>query len=309
MISGANHMLVQAAFSAPGRWYRGNLHTHSTISDGGWPPAEIVAYYQRSGYNFVALTDHLTFCNAAGLGGPDMLAIPGVEVHGKDPTSSFYHIVGLGGDLGPGERLESSNSLQGDVNRLRQRGALVHLAHPYWLGQHSSALVPIEGVIGLEVYNGVCDQGYFKGYSNVHWDDLLLAGRRLWGLAVDDAHWMPWRNDSGLGWVMVKAPELTAPAILSALQHGCFYASTGPTIHDVRLEGNEIVVSCSPAMSIASIGDRWFVSAARSITGHGITAARLKLWDGQTFARVEVTDRAGKKAWSNPIWVADAPAG
>ena len=44
------------------------------------------------------------------------------------------------------------------------------------------------------------------------------------------------------------------------------------------------------------------------LAGHGITEARLKLWEGQTFARVEVTDRAGKRAWSNPIFLADISA-
>ncbi len=301
-------MFIQPAFSAPGRWYRGNLHTHSNRSDGAWPPAEIVPYYRRNGYSFVALTDHLTFADCAGLGDPDMLVVPGIEVHGDDPTSRFYHIVGLGGDMRPGEKVAPSNNLQADINQLRQRGALVHLAHPYWLGQRSADLLPVEGVIGLEVYNGVCDTGYHKGFSHTHWDDLLAAGRRLWGLAVDDAHWMPWRTDSAIGWTMLKATELTVPAILAALRQGHFYASTGPEIHDIRLEGNEMVISCSPAISIASIGERWFVSAVRSVSGHGLTAARLKLWDGQTYARVEITDRAGKKAWSNPIFLADAPA-
>jgi len=42
----------------PGRFWRGNLHTHSTNSDGNLSPAETVAWYRDSGYDFVAMTDH-----------------------------------------------------------------------------------------------------------------------------------------------------------------------------------------------------------------------------------------------------------
>jgi hypothetical protein len=36
-----------AAFAAPGRWYRGNLHAHSDRSDGVAPPEEVIAAYWR----------------------------------------------------------------------------------------------------------------------------------------------------------------------------------------------------------------------------------------------------------------------
>ncbi len=46
-------------FSAPGQFYRGNLHTHSTRSDGILEPAEVCRRYKAEGYDFIALTDHL----------------------------------------------------------------------------------------------------------------------------------------------------------------------------------------------------------------------------------------------------------
>ncbi len=45
-------------FTAPGRFYRGNLHTHSTLSDGLLEPAEVCRRYKAEGYDFIALTDH-----------------------------------------------------------------------------------------------------------------------------------------------------------------------------------------------------------------------------------------------------------
>jgi predicted metal-dependent phosphoesterase TrpH len=46
------------AFSAPGRWFRGNLHAHSDRSDGVAPPERVVAAYRDAGYDFLVLTDH-----------------------------------------------------------------------------------------------------------------------------------------------------------------------------------------------------------------------------------------------------------
>ncbi len=46
------------AFSNSGKFWRGNLHTHSTRSDGVLPPEEVCRRYQVEGYDFIILTDH-----------------------------------------------------------------------------------------------------------------------------------------------------------------------------------------------------------------------------------------------------------
>ena len=45
-------------FDKPGQWWRGNLHTHSTVSDGKRPPEYVIAAYRDEGYDFISLTDH-----------------------------------------------------------------------------------------------------------------------------------------------------------------------------------------------------------------------------------------------------------
>mgnify|MGYP000789433803 FL=1 len=40
------------------KWYKGNLHTHSTNSDGRLSPEEVIKLYREEGYDFLALTDH-----------------------------------------------------------------------------------------------------------------------------------------------------------------------------------------------------------------------------------------------------------
>ena len=51
-------MIRHSAFTAPGRFWRGNLHTHSTRSDGVLAPEEVCRRYRAEGYDFMALTDH-----------------------------------------------------------------------------------------------------------------------------------------------------------------------------------------------------------------------------------------------------------
>jgi hypothetical protein len=45
-------------FSTPGRFWRGNLHAHSTLSDGALNPTDVVEAYKRAGYDFLEVSDH-----------------------------------------------------------------------------------------------------------------------------------------------------------------------------------------------------------------------------------------------------------
>ncbi|MDX6262978.1 MAG: hypothetical protein QOH84_4666 [Kribbellaceae bacterium] len=49
---------VTEPFDLPGRFWRGNLHTHSNDSDGALSPSETARVYREAGYGFVAITDH-----------------------------------------------------------------------------------------------------------------------------------------------------------------------------------------------------------------------------------------------------------
>ena len=45
-------------FSTPGRFWRGNLHAHSNLSDGALNPVDVVEAYKRAGYDFLQISDH-----------------------------------------------------------------------------------------------------------------------------------------------------------------------------------------------------------------------------------------------------------
>lgn len=286
-------------FTSPGRWYRANLHAHTTNSDGDLSPEECAAFYGRAGYDVLAITDH--WCVSEVAPGPAFpLLIPGVELDGGRPAQrTSYHIVGLNVRArGKIARPEGATAQQ-LVDMIRESGGDAFVAHPYWSGLMASDILDLEGCFAVEVYNTGCDLEILRGYSSVHWDDLLTLGGNPGALAVDDGHHH--RVDHGLAWTMIRAEELSVEAVLEALRRGHYYASTGPEIHDLQIADNRLRVTTSPVASIALVsiparGGRQFAPK-----GESLTEAEFPLPQAR-YCRVEITDQRGKMAWSNPVF-------
>jgi hypothetical protein len=288
-------------FSLPGNWYRGILHVHSNRSDGERTPDEVLSWYRARGYHFASLTDHDLLSETRELA-DDFVALSGIEVEGLDPAAGLYHLLGFGAQRPPDIQFLQVLPLQEAVDQVAAVARVVAMAHPYWSGQRSADLLPIEGCSLLEVYNGGCDVDDAKGTSAVHWDDLLAAGRRWRALATDDAHWRNGTKDAGLGWVWVKAPRLDPEALLAALENGHFYASSGPEIHSIEVEGRQVRVRCSPATAVDFVGSGPFSRRISAPPGGVLTEAAHKVHGGSSYVRVAVRDAAGNWAWAGPIW-------
>jgi hypothetical protein len=69
----------------------------------------------------------------------------------------------------------------------------------------------------------------------------------------------------------------------------------------VHVDGDELVVECSPARGIYLQGKG---SRVTQVLGDGLTRARLdrSALGKHSFLRVTVVDAMGRRAWSNPIW-------
>ena len=83
-------------FSSPGRWWKGNLHTHTTQSDGGLAPEQAADLYRKAGYHFLALTDHGRVTDI-GRGSDGFLLLLGAEMDGdRSEVAGSVHVVGFG---------------------------------------------------------------------------------------------------------------------------------------------------------------------------------------------------------------------
>ena len=61
------------------KFYKGNMHCHSTLSDGTFTPEELKAMYKGKGYSFLAITDHEHVNNNSYLDDEDFLTITSAE--------------------------------------------------------------------------------------------------------------------------------------------------------------------------------------------------------------------------------------
>lgn len=300
-------------FTAPGRFYRGNLHTHSNLSDGCLDPAEVCRRYADEGYDFIALTDHLIgeygypIADTVPFRTDRFTTILGAELHsGAMQNGELWHMVGVGlpADFTPPHApgfhpVEGQESAADLASRAREAGAFVAIAHPQWSGLTLDDARLIEAAHAVEVYNHGCAVGCDRP-DGFHTLDLLLSeGRRLTLIATDDAHFT--EPDHFGGWVMVKATENTPDALLEALKAGHFYSSQGPELRGITITDDSIEVACTAAAAIIVQGHG---SAAKALHGMSMTRGRIGLdrFAHSPWLRVTVVDRAGNRAWSNPIW-------
>lgn len=291
-----------AAFTTTGNWYKGNLHTHTTNSDGRFAPQVVVDLYAQAGYDFLALSDHNTVTPTGDLDGRGMALVPSVELHGgAGEMGQDYHLVCIG--VREAAEPIPAGTAQEAVDYCRSVARMVFLAHPYWSSLTLRDLLAVEGYTGIEVFNNTCERGIGRGHSEPHWDGLLARGRPVLGTAVDDAHFGYW---DGLGaWVMVRAAQLDQASVVDALEAGRFYASTGPEIRAVEVRDGTVHVECSPVRTMALVvpwpGHGWSTDRLREqgAEERTMTEADLPLGEGERGFRIEVVDRRGRRAWTN----------
>ncbi len=307
-------MTQMPAFTAPGRFWRGNLHTHSTRSDGVLEPAEVCRRYRAEGYDFMALTDHFIglydypIVDTVPFRSEGFTTILGAEVHsGPMANGELWHIlaVGLPADFAPGhaphfgvvEGMETGPQI---AARCVAAGAFVAIAHPQWSGLTLADARTISAAHAVEIYNHGCAVGCDRPDGSAIADLLLSEGRSLTMIATDDAHFS--EPDHFGGWVMVKATENTPEALLAALKAGHFYSSQGPELRDVHIDGNAVVIESS---AVAAAIVQGAGTGAKAVHGNSMTRTTVPLdrLNGSPWLRVTVVDAAGRRAWSNPVFI------
>lgn len=295
-------------FHQPGRFYKGNLHTHSTRSDGKLEPQEVIAAYRARGYDFIALTDHFIvpfdfpITDTRAWRTDDFTTLLGAELHTPETEGGeWWHLlaVGLPLDFAPTAPSETGAAL---AARAVAAGAFLAIAHPAWYTLTLADALTIASAHAVEVYNENCAASNDRGESWYLTELLLAQGRRLNALAVDDAHFAPDLPDAFGGWVHVRAEQLTPEALLAALKAGHYYSSQGPEIYDIRIERGDAIITCSPCGAVMLTGTTSRTALQRGVD---ITECTLSLGEfGRSYARLTVIDAAGKRAWSNPFWLA-----
>jgi predicted metal-dependent phosphoesterase TrpH len=298
------------------RWYKGNLHTHTTNSDGDTAPETAAAWYKTHGYQFLILSDHNVITQAAPLN--DALAEPEkfLLVQGEEVTDRaggrpiHVNAYGLARLVMPAGGADAVSNLQTNVNNIRAAGALPAVNHPnFGWALQSKQLLAIDNLNLFEVYNGhpaVYNRGGGGAESlEEMWDILLTAGRRINGIAVDDAHhfkkWGKEFSNPGRGWVVVRAAGLKADQIVSALAAGDFYASTGVELNDISVTASEMRIDIKRPQG--SKQTTYFIGkAGRVLSSSFDDVAVYRFQPDDRYVRAVVRASNGDDAWVQPVF-------
>ncbi len=167
----------------PMRWYKGNLHTHTSESDGDRVPQDVVDAYASRNYDFLMLSDHDCLTPPESVDAKGMTLIPGNEVTADGPH--LLHVNAPAVLTPVVDRLAV-------VAEIEAAGGLAIACHPNWKKDFNhcpqSLLEDARGLCGVEIYNGVVRHLEGSPCATDRWDQLLGAGRRIWGFANDDSH-------------------------------------------------------------------------------------------------------------------------
>ena len=318
-------------------FYKANLHTHTDLSDGYRSQEEIKKAYKDAGYSVVAFTDHEFLIDASSLSDDDFIAINGCELTVKESdaqstkTNNTLRVTHLclyaehpdniitpcysskyakkflsertEGRIhydGEYERRYSPDGISELIRLSHEAGFLVAYNHPGWSLELDGRYLGYEDVDFVEIFNTGCVRMGFSDDEAV-FATMLLEGKNVFCTAADDCHaggsQYP-TGDSFVGHVMINADTLSYESVIEALKSGSFYASSGPEIHSLTLEGDTVSVECSEARRISILYRGRFCNTAHKNTEALLTSASFKLRDNTDGFRIRIEDERGMCAWS-----------
>ena len=280
-------------------FYKGNLHAHTSMSDGRLTPEEVKALYAGNGYDFLAITDHRK-CTADQDIYKNMLLLPGIELDYTMPLQ-VIHLLGIGMTRGV-ETAPWTSGPQAGIDAIRHFGGEAILAHPNWSLNTLEMILSLKNLAAAEIFNSTSRPPWNpdRADSTSLLDVAATHGLLLPTTASDDAHW--YNGDACCSFTMVNAHENTALALTRALKDRAFYASQGPRFTQISYENDIVRVYCSKVRRVVFHTNAPY-APARCVEGDGIIYDEYALqpqWK-ETYIRVVLEDENSLRAWANPF--------
>lgn len=309
---------------AEGRFYKANLHCHTTLSDGHWTREQVKREFQARGYSIVAFTDHRHYGWHPELMDDGFIPLAAFEADLNEPFRKpgdfqrvrTYHInfydtdpAARGGfaAVQPPQRYGDLPALNEFLAQMNEQGFLACYNHPYWSLQSAPDYRDLCGVFAMEIYNHGCELDGLYGYAPQAYDEMLRAGTRLFCLATDDNHnaFPPGspQCDAFGGFTMLKLPKLTYAAVIDGLRRGQFYCSTGPELHSLFIRDGAVHVRCSPVEKIYLVTQGRRCQMELAPCGQTVAGAVFPLRGDEGYIRVDCRDAAGRHAYSNAYFL------
>lgn len=319
--------------SEKGKFYKANLHCHSTVSDGRNTPEELRDYYKAHGYQILALTDHELLVDHSDLNAEDFLMFTGYEYAIVDDASimeaktvelNLYpldphnekHICFNPKNVWHGEvwrcetlervgeiyeRKLTLESVQHVIDEARANGFIVCLNHPAYSMLSPEFFGQFNGLFAMEIHN----QGSFYDscdFNPYMYQQMLSMGQRIGALATDDNHRAEIYDDEidkrPWGFTMIKSEKLTHEAVTDALLNHNFYATQGPEIYELYIEDGKIHLTCEAVKTIIMHTKGRYFRMEIAPAGEFLNSARFEIPDDE-FCWFEIIDAYGRHATTN----------
>lgn len=300
---------------------RGNIHTHSSWSDGDRPPRDVYVWYRNHGFAFVALTDHNSRTSPQTFKALEKKTF--AIISGEELTMSVMgkrvHVNGLctKKTIGGGKQPSIRAALVHAIEHVHAQGGVALINHPNFdWALTANDIRDAKGAELLEIYSShphVNTDGDANHPSHeATWDLLLDQGEDIGGVAVDDAHSFNADKPNvsnpaqpGLGWIEVFASTLDRNAVCDALRKRQLYASSGAILSRIRVTTDALSVwPKEPGATVEFIGDGGKVFEKKERGADGETTYQLRGTERYVRARISLPD--GKRAWTQAYRVSPA---
>jgi hypothetical protein len=300
-------------------WYAGNIHCHSTNSDGDTPPDEVAKWYYENGYSFLSITDHnsLTLEEEYKISDENFIVIQGSE-YTVASKGGQTHVNGINIDeplAKPDGSLDLVASLQYGIDEIQKLGGLTMINHPNWLWSfNSKEMLQLKNMQLFEVYNagytGNNEGDETHSSTDQIWDELLSAKINIFGVASDDAHHFystqntpnGFKDSPGGGWLWVQAEVLSKESIMDAIRKGDFIATTGVKLSSLIRNNDEISFEIEKRGMI-TFKTTFIGKDGKILSVQNGESASYKFNgdEGYVRARIESSDRI--QAWVQPVFL------
>jgi len=322
-----------------GTFYKANLHTHSTFSDGRSTPEEFKRAYKNLGYSILALSEHERMVPHHDLTDEEFLFLTAAELGVFDescehnfPPVCHFNIIALDEkmDIQPlyhrtkyvkpqgcpremlktdplepdYERFYTPESITDMMQKARAANFFVIYNHPAWSQESYPQYMNYHGMHAMEIINHTSNvKTGICEYNERVYDDMLRGGKHIYCVATDDSHSID-KHRVGGAWTMIKAERLDYPTVAKALVAGHFYASEGPEIKELWFEDGVVHVKSSPVERIIfttwpARGRAFWAEESKGT----ISEAEYTLLPEAKYVRITLVDERGKKAYSNAYFV------
>ena len=298
------------------KFYKANLHSRSSLSDGRLSPEELKRLYKENGYSVLAITDNEPKPYAE-LCDEDFTVLSGFDFGARDKTvagaptkSCTFTAISLSDTPKGVAKFDAeygSEKVNSFISEYKKNGYFVTYDHPIRSLEVAPDFLKYEKLDAIEIMNySSLVEGYDE-YNSFAYDLFLRYENRMFCIATDgnrnERPLTSERSDSLGAFTMIDAESPSYSDIAKSLSEGKFYASEGPEIKALWIKGDYLSIRCSPADRIIISAGRRAVRSFYANENEPLTAATFRIYPQDTFVRILVIDKEGKKAYTRAYFL------